>query len=763
MPPMTPRTSDILESTRHAPQKKDTRSPHGLVDSAIMGNHHRSSRLLTAALAFAVGLGTAVVPLTAAFAAEDAPSSVSVETGSLDPALDRADHGLPDQSRQYDASETRSFRAGFIISDAQFFDGDALNIGQVQSLLNEKGSRCATDAGTPCLKDFSQATPSKAADAMCSAYQGSGSESSASIFTRVGAACGINPLTLVVLVQKERSLVTTTNPSPADYAKATGYNCPDTSACDPGSAGFFTQVHSAARQFKRYANPPGSGSNFTAFAPGTTPYIQYTPSTACGSSPVTIRNQATADLYYYTPYQPNAYALTNSGDANCATYGNINFWYLFSDWNPNGTLANAGIAPAGRVDASRISGSTLSVSGWAVDPTTQQAALRTTVTVIAPDGSRTVRTQTANGDRGDIPGDYPAAGRAHGFGATTPASAPGTYQVCVAADSVDWNRWVGSGDSRGPGAKDLGCSSVSTSAGIDVTRLAGTDRQGTAVEISKAVFGANVPVVYVATGANFPDALSAAPAAAKQGGPLLLVDRDSMSQPVRDELARLKPAKIVVVGSSLSVGDGLLNQLRSFSPQVQRIGGQDRYDTSKQIIQYAFSQGSARAWLATGEKFPDALGASAAAGSVDAPVILVNGGLGSADSTTRAIVSGLKVQNLTIAGSALSVSDGIKSSLSGPTITRIGGVDRYDTSEQLNRAAFSSAKTVFLATGENFPDALAGATAAGYSTSPLFAVPPTCVPRAVLTDIATSGAKRVVLLGGPTTLSEEVARLTPCG
>ncbi|PPI43728.1 cell wall-binding repeat-containing protein [Rathayibacter tritici] len=763
MPPMTSWTSDILGSPCYARQMRDTGSLHRLVDFAIMGNHRRSPRLLTAALALAVGLGTAVVPLTAASAAEDAPSSVSVETGSLDPALDRADHGVPDQSTQYDAAQTKSFRAGFIISDAQFFDGDALSAGQVQSLLNEKGSRCTTGAGTPCLKNFSQATPSKAPDAMCSAYQGSGSESSAAIFTRVGAACGINPLALVVLVQKERSLVTTTRPGPADYAKATGYNCPDTAACDPGSAGFFTQVYSAARQFKRYANPPGSGSNFTAFAPGTTPNIEYNPSTACGSSPVTIRNQATADLYYYTPYQPNTYALTNSGDANCATYGNINFWYLFSDWNPNGTLANAGIAPAGRVDAPRISGSTLSVSGWVVDPTTQQAALRTTVTVIAPDGSRTIRTQTANGDRGDIPGDYPAAGRAHGFGATTPASTPGTYQVCVAADSVDWNRWVGSGDSRSPGAKDLGCSSVSTSAGIDVTRLAGTDRQGTAVEISKAVYGANVPVVYVATGANFPDALSAAPAAAKQGGPLLLVDRDSMSQPVRDELARLKPAKIVVVGSSLSVGDGLLNQLRSFSPQVQRIGGKDRYDTSKQIIQYAFSGGSARAWLATGEKFPDALGASAAAGAVDAPVILVNGGLGSADSTTRAIVSGLKVQNLTIAGSALSVSDGIKNSLSGPTITRIGGVDRYDTSEQLNRAAFSSAKTVFLATGENFPDALAGATAAGYSNSPLFAVPPTCVPRAVLADIAKSGAKRVVLLGGPTTLSEEVARLTPCG
>lgn len=95
-------------------------------------------------------------------------------------------------------------------------------------------------------------------------------------------------------------------------------------------------------------------------------------------------------------------------------------------------------------------------------------------------------------------------------------------------------------------------------------------------------------------------------------------------------------------------------------------------------------------------------------------------------------------------------------------ITRIGGTDRYDTSEKLNKAAFTSAKTVYLATGEKFPDALAGATAAGYTGSPLFAVQPTCVPRAVLADISASRATQVILLGSTDTLSEAVERLTPC-
>ncbi|MWV47766.1 hypothetical protein GRS96_00575 [Rathayibacter sp. VKM Ac-2803] len=298
---------------------------------------------------------------------------------------------------------------------------------------------------------------------------------------------------------------------------------------------------------------------------------------------------------------------------------------------------------------------------------------------------------------------------------------------------------------------------------VDVTRLAGSDRQGTAVEISKATFAPGVPVTYVATGSKFPDALAAAPAAATQGGPLLLVDRDSMSPAVRAELTRLIPSRIVVVGSAASVSDALLADLRNYVPSgdVVRIGGVDRYDTANRIVDYAFPSGASTAWVATGEKFPDALSASAAAGAVDAPVILVNGGLSTTTAQTRQLVTDLGAASLTIAGSALSVSEGIKNSLPVPS-TRIGGSDRYDTSEKLNKAAFTAAETVYFATGENFPDALAGATAAGYTGSPLFAVRPNCVPRAVLDDITALGASKVVLLGGPGTLSDSVARLTSC-
>ncbi|MER3418748.1 MAG: hypothetical protein C4343_06595 [Chloroflexota bacterium] len=95
-----------------------------------------------------------------------------------------------------------------------------------------------------------------------------------------------------------------------------------------------------------------------------------------------------------------------------------------------------------------------------------------------------------------------------------------------------------------------------------VTRLAGSDRYATAVEISKAMFpNGNVPVVTIATGLDFPDALAGAPAAALGGGPLLLVAPDAIPPVVATELARLKPARIVVLGGPGVVSPAVLAAL----------------------------------------------------------------------------------------------------------------------------------------------------------------------------------------------------------
>jgi hypothetical protein len=225
------------------------------------------------------------------------------------------------------------FDAGNIIEDPVFFAKNTMTAAEIQSFLNAKVPTC--QSGYTCLKAYGQATTSRAADAMCrSAYVGRSWESAASIIYNVAQACGINPQVLLVMLQKEQGLVLHTWPSSWRYTAAMGQGCPDTAACDAKYYGFFNQVYGAAWQMKRYANPPGTSAYFTWYAPGRTWNVQYNPNRSCGSGPVGIRNQATANLYYYTPYQPNAAALRagyGSGDG-CSSYGNRNFYNYFTDW-----------------------------------------------------------------------------------------------------------------------------------------------------------------------------------------------------------------------------------------------------------------------------------------------------------------------------------------------------------------------------------------------------------------------------------------------
>lgn len=275
------------------------------------------------------------------------------------------------------AANGADFKADDIISDGIFYNSSTLNASQIQAFLNAKVPTCdtsgaqsvsyyynsgtgqvsmssaigswvttsratygqryntykgRTDGGAPftCLKSFSQDTQSMGAESgLCGAYTG-GVKSAAQIIYDVSQSCGINPQVLLILLQKEQSLITDTWPQGIQYQAATGFACPDTASCDPTYYGFFKQVYFGARQYKKYARD-ASTYNYKANRNNS---ILYNPSESCGRSNVFIRGQATAGLYNYTPYRPNDAALNNmygSGDS-CSSYGNRNFWRQFVDW-----------------------------------------------------------------------------------------------------------------------------------------------------------------------------------------------------------------------------------------------------------------------------------------------------------------------------------------------------------------------------------------------------------------------------------------------
>jgi putative cell wall-binding protein len=251
---------------------------------------------------------------------------------------------------------------------------------------------------------------------------------------------------------------------------------------------------------------------------------------------------------------------------------------------------------------------------------------------------------------------------------------------------------------------------------VDAVELSGADRYGTAVAVSRSILPSATPrpaVVYVASGATFPDALVAGPAAAASDTAVLLVKPEAIPASVAAEIARLKPDEIRVIGGPGAVSDSVVAALRAMAPAVRRISGSDRYLTALAISAVAFPGASRIVFIATGQTYPDALSAGAAAARLHAPLLLVPPVL---DATHAAALS-VALQRLSpttihIAGGPSRVSDEIARWLRSfaPTVHRIAGPDRYATSVELSKAFNApGSRRLAIATGENFPDALVAA------------------------------------------------------
>ena len=244
-------------------------------------------------------------------------------------------------------SEAAALLDGFdpaeIISDGVMFNGATMSASAIQAFMDKQQPTCAT--GATCLRSQQSDIQAMAANPMCRAMPAAQDQSVAQIIQKVATACSVNPQVILVMLQKEQTLITGRKPYSGEtvqliYRKATGLGCPDTAPCDPAKYGLFNQLYGVAYWLVRYTMPPGTGpgtaysSVYNWFPVGRPSGVLYNPSAACGAGTITIRNKATASLYYYTPYQPNAAALAAGwGIGNsCSAYGNRNFYLYFTTW-----------------------------------------------------------------------------------------------------------------------------------------------------------------------------------------------------------------------------------------------------------------------------------------------------------------------------------------------------------------------------------------------------------------------------------------------
>lgn len=315
-----------------------------------------------------------------------------------------------------------------------------------------------------------------------------------------------------------------------------------------------------------------------------------------------------------------------------------------------------------------------------------------------------------------------------------------------------------------------------TVTGIDLTpepfrfstsRIEGDDRYSTSVASTQA-FAPGVPVLYIASGEGWADALSAGPAASIQDGALLLTDPNSLKASTSAEITRLAPQKTVVVGSDKTVSDTVYRQIDALvDTPLSRIGGGDRYDTSRLIVADAFDDGSAGdLFLATGGNFPDALSVAPVAGREGEAVLLVDGAVPGLDAATRSAITRLDPEKAVILGQPASISTGIESDVDAVVddVTRIGGASRYATSRLINEAYAPEGltDTTYLASGEGAADALSGATVAAALGAPISLARPDCVPAETIDSLKRQHLDSAFVLGSSLTLSQNVALFRAC-
>jgi putative cell wall-binding protein len=288
-------------------------------------------------------------------------------------------------------------------------------------------------------------------------------------------------------------------------------------------------------------------------------------------------------------------------------------------------------------------------------------------------------------------------------------------------------------------------------------RVFGASKYSTSAAISRTAFS-SADVVYVATGEKYPDALAGGAAAAIDGAPVLLTSRDGLDGAVADEIRRLGPRKIVILGGTAAISEGVGSQLAALAPEgAVRYGGADRYETASLVSQASFDPDVDTVYIATGLNFPDALAGVPGAGTAGAPILLVREHI---PPVTAAELERLRPSRIVILGGPVAVSDAVKNDLAkyaSGSVTRLAGHDRYATAAAVSADAFSGgADTVFVAIGTDFPDAVAAGAAAYRLGGPLLLVNPGASPGSTLNELRRLRVNRIVIVGSEAVIAPEV-------
>ena len=290
-----------------------------------------------------------------------------------------------------------------------------------------------------------------------------------------------------------------------------------------------------------------------------------------------------------------------------------------------------------------------------------------------------------------------------------------------------------------------------------IQRLSGDNRYETSVEVSEKNFK-SVDTVVLASGQNIADALVASSYADIEEAPILLTNKNSISDEVLDEIERLKADKVVIVGGQSSISSSVESRLKKEDIKVTRISGRDRIDTSDKLSQEVsrLSKKSSQAILVNGYKNIDALSVSSLATKEDLPILL--NGRNTLNMSVKNRLKQMNVKKVYIIGGNNSISSDVEKELNRMQISvvRLSGTDRYETSANIAKYAYKDFNEAIVASGENPVDALAASTLTGKKEAPILLTNKNKIPKSIKKIIEDMDIGKITIVGGENSITDNV-------
>lgn len=289
-----------------------------------------------------------------------------------------------------------------------------------------------------------------------------------------------------------------------------------------------------------------------------------------------------------------------------------------------------------------------------------------------------------------------------------------------------------------------------------IERIYGDDRIKTALKVSSENFTSAKSAV-IARSDDYPDSLSASVLAKQLEGPILLTRPGALAEQIEKELTRLGVKKIVIVGGESAVSEKVEKELNKKGRTVERIYGDNRYETSAKIAEEVIDLAGEknRAVIASGEEYADALAISPYAAAKGYPILLVRSN--SIHPDMEDLIEDKNIERVEIVGGTKRITKALEKELP-KVIERYEGENRYATAVKIAEELFPGASAVYLARGNDFADALSIGPVAADSNWPILLTTPKKAPKELLDYVDKEELARMIVVGGPAAVSDGVIK-----